>query len=88
MKKEKPNFIEMMEWMQDSEPAADKELPSTGVSAEWEKQLSSMCIQTENYGTCCTTVVAIGNDGRVEYHEKTFPKGNRKPGTVSIKFTL
>ena len=88
MIKDKPNFGEMMEWMEDGELAADNELPSTGVSAEWEKQLSSMCIQTENYGTCCTTLVAIGYDGRVEYHEKTFPKGNRKAGTVSIEFTL
>lgn len=88
LKKPKPDITEMMEWMADAEPAADELLPSTGVSREWEKQLSSMCIKTESYGTCCTTVITIDNDNRVEYSEKTYPRGERRPGIVSISFEL
>ncbi len=83
-----PVVEEMMEWMADTERASDEQLPSTGVSTEWERELSPMCIRTESYGTCCTTVIMIANDGKVHYAEKTFPKGNRKSGSISVSFTL
>jgi uncharacterized protein with NRDE domain len=33
------------------------ELPSTGVSAEWESLLSSAFIKAPQYGTRCSTIV-------------------------------
>ncbi|WP_339784312.1 MAG: NRDE family protein [Imperialibacter sp.] len=86
LKKDHPSATEMIEWMGDGELAPDEQLPATGVSADWEKQLSAMCIQTENYGTCCTTVITIDHGGGVEYTEKTYAVGNRRPGTVSVQF--
>jgi uncharacterized protein with NRDE domain len=86
LKKDRLSAAEMIEWMGDGELAPDEQLPATGVSAEWEKQLSAMCIRTEDYGTCCTTVITIDHDGGVEYTEKTYAVGNRKPGTVSVQF--
>ncbi|ARN20411.1 NRDE family protein [Piscinibacter gummiphilus] len=43
----------------DKTPAEDDELPSTGVSREWEKVLSSAFIRTADgtYGTRCSTLV-------------------------------
>ncbi len=43
----------------DREPAADADLPSTGVPLEWERALSSAFIHTADgsYGTRCSTLV-------------------------------
>ncbi len=88
LKKDAPDAREMIEWMSDQTLAPEEDLPSTGVSKEWEKQLSAMCIATENYGTCCTTVVTIAKDREVNYVEKTYPKGGRLSGEVSLRFML
>src|SRR4029450_6037575 len=54
--------------------APDDELPATGVPLEWERLLSSPFIVGKGYGygTRCSTVVAIGRDGRARFIERTF----------------
>jgi uncharacterized protein with NRDE domain len=49
----------LFEALADRTPAADEQLPSTGVSRELEKSLSSAFIRTADlsYGTRCTTLV-------------------------------
>lgn len=88
LKKDRVDRREIMEWMCDSEEAADEALPETGVTPELEKKLSAMCISTENYGTCCTTVVSISSGNEVNYTEKTYARGKRRAGTVSVRFHL
>lgn len=61
----------------DRTPAPDDELPSTGVSAEWEKLLSSAFIRSADltYGTRCSTlVIAERVNKRLVTHvlERTF----------------
>lgn len=58
--------------MLDTEKAADDDLPKTGVPYEWEKELSSMCIRTDNYGTRCSTVILWGADGTVHFEERSY----------------
>jgi len=61
--------------------AKDEELPSTGVSLEWERILLPVFIQSEDYGTRSSTVILIDRCGHVLFCERTFIKGSRQ--TVS-----
>lgn len=61
-------------------------LPNTGISQEWERALSPICIRTETYGTTISSVVTIDRFGHVDFTEKTFPLNGRKASTVNFKF--
>lgn len=54
----------------------DELLPNTGVGLEYERLLSSPFIQSEVYGTRCSTVVAFHRSGRLEFRERRYlPSG-------------
>ncbi|WP_028470535.1 NRDE family protein [Neptunomonas japonica] len=56
--------------------AADKDLPNTGISYEWEKQLSACFINIPSYGTRATTVLLQKNSGETQIAEFRFnPSG-------------
>ena len=40
---------------------ADRDLPQTGVPLDWERQLSSISVRREGYGTRASTVLRIVN---------------------------
>jgi uncharacterized protein with NRDE domain len=56
----------------DTHHASDHELPSTGVSREWEKALSPAFIKTPSYGTRSSTVLRVRKDGHFEMVERRF----------------
>ncbi|HEY7482167.1 MAG TPA: NRDE family protein [Gemmatimonadales bacterium] len=68
-------------------PAVDL-LPSTGVGLEWEQLLSSAFIVSESYGTRCSTVVLVQQDGRVVFIERSFGPGGVAAGEVHFSFQL
>jgi uncharacterized protein with NRDE domain len=43
----------------DTTRASDCRLPQTGVSMEWERLLSAVCIESPEYGTRASTVVQL-----------------------------
>ena len=57
--------------MQNQEKADDNDLPSTGVSYQWEKLLSSIFITSESYGTRSTTLIRVNQSGDFQVHEQT-----------------
>ncbi|WP_121662271.1 NRDE family protein [Metabacillus litoralis] len=57
--------------LQYEEPAADSELPSTGVSIEWERKLSPLFIKTPEYGTRSSTVLFMKSE-EVKFVERTY----------------
>ena len=62
--------------LRDDERASDPDLPRTGVSIEWERLLSSPFIISPDYGTRCSTVIAIKADGQVVLSEVSYdPSG-------------
>lgn len=61
--------------LSDRSLASDQDLPSTGVPYEWEKQLSAKYIQTDSYGTRCSTVLLLDYDGNLVFTERTFLHG-------------
>lgn len=63
-------------------------LPHTGISLEWERQLSSIFIQGEEYGTRSSTVVMIDVNNRLHYQEKTFNNQSHCIKDNEITFSL
>lgn len=56
----------------DRTPAADKDLPDTGIGYEKEKILSPIFIETPIYGTRSSTIVLIDKKGESTFREKIF----------------
>lgn len=55
---------------------ADALLPDTGVGLELERMLGSPFIQSEVYGTRCSTLIAQHASGKVEFRERRYlPSG-------------
>ena len=72
----------------DDRPAADAELPHTGVTVEWERLLSSPFIRAPHYGTRCSTVLLIARDGNARLVERSFDADGAATGDVQYEFTL
>jgi uncharacterized protein with NRDE domain len=53
------------EMLTDTTRAPDCRLPTTGVSIEWERILSAVCIESADYGTRASTVVKLYADSAV-----------------------
>lgn len=66
----------------------ESRLPRTGVPLEWEKALSAVCIRSEKYGTCSSTVITVSRTGEVDFSERTHGVGTQKENTVNFKFDL
>ncbi|MEV6770600.1 NRDE family protein [Nocardia sp. NPDC051030] len=64
--------------------AADTELPQTGLSKFNERAASPRFIAHPWYGTRCSTVLLVREDGAVEVTERTFGRFGRRKGTVSF----
>lgn len=60
----------LLEMLENSQKAPDEELPETGVAIEWERVLSPMFIDTEGYGTYCSTVILWDYENKVDFVEK------------------
>ena len=77
------------ELLGDTERALSATLPSTGVSLELEERLSAIRILASGgYGTRCSTVLCFGDDGRVEFHERSYREDGGAGGTVSYRLML
>ena len=78
------NFEEnLFRIMRDDQQAPDEMLPATGVSKRMEKQLSSIFIIGEHYGTRCTSIITIDNKGLLSFYERSYNRvgnvsGNHK----------
>jgi len=72
VKHEEIHAWELLSLLTDTRKANEKDLPDTGVGTEWEKVLSSVFIQSPQYGTRCSTAVLIDNENNVRFAEKTF----------------
>ena len=53
----------------DRHAPSDDELPDTGVGLETERMLAPIFIESEDYGTRCSTVRTINRKGRVRFSE-------------------
>lgn len=60
----------------DRDKPADAQLPDTGISLERERQLSSIFISSQDYGTRSSTIVLIGHDGSISVTERDTLSGD------------
>jgi len=68
----------------DAEPAAESELPETGVGLVTEKLLSSVFIASQNYGTRASTVLIVDDQGKRRLIERSFGPFGGHLGEVEI----
>jgi uncharacterized protein with NRDE domain len=72
----------------DREPADDAILPMTGVSRERERMLSSAFIVSPDYGTRCSTVFTLAQDGSAHFVERSFDAAGDMTGETAHAFTV
>ena len=58
------------EMLSDTTRASDGRLPDTGVSLEWERLLSPICIESPDYGTRASTLLRVDNGGQAQLIER------------------
>lgn len=69
------SFVPLFKALGDRTPAPEAELPQTAMSRPMEKLLSPPFIVSPNYGTRCSTLVAMGG-GKIDFAEKRYePSG-------------
>jgi uncharacterized protein with NRDE domain len=77
---------ELFQLLADRTPAAESELPDTGVPLQWERLLSSVFIVDPRYGTRVSTVVLIGTDGQCRLEERRFNPEGQREGEARFSF--
>jgi len=83
-----PSADALLALLDDTVPASDRQLPSTGMSLEWERRLSSLRILADGYGTRCSTALLVGADGEISFAERSFDERGGATGTVRERFRL
>jgi uncharacterized protein with NRDE domain len=83
-----PDDGALLDLLRDDRTAPDPELPRTGVSIGWERLLSSAFIRGIEYGTRCSTVILVGLNGSVEFHEWTWQASGDLSGEVRHQFPI
>lgn len=78
-----PDESAFFELLADPAIVADENLPATGVPLEWERLLSAIFVNSENYGTRASTLVWQRADGVITAHEQSFgPNGQPLQSSV------
>ncbi len=87
---EKPfDAAEAFRLLDDTERAPSTTLPSTGVSLELEERLSAIRIlAVGGYGTRCSTVLSLGEGGKIEFHERSYREDGGESGRVGYRLTV
>ncbi|MFE8702818.1 NRDE family protein [Cytobacillus sp. FJAT-54145] len=73
----------LMDLLQQADPAPDELLPSTGVPLEWDRLLSPLFIKSEGYGTRSSTVILMSEE-EVEFVENVYTDNTVKTNKFTI----
>ena len=74
--------------LKDNNRAPDADLPQTGLSLERERLLSSPFIISPDYGTRCSTVIAIHKNGQALFSERTYNTKGEAVKQVKFEFLI
>ena len=66
------NSDELFAILKDSTQADDSQLPNTGVPLEWERKLSSIFINSPEYGTRSSCIILQNKHDVIEFIEQTY----------------
>jgi len=78
----------MLAALSDRSIAEERELPSTGISNDWETLLSAAFIGAPGYGTRASTVLLIDHEGEVHFRERSFGEGGELIEDRRYRFAL
>jgi len=78
----------LFDLLSSAESAPDAALPNTGVGIEWERRLASALITGDDYGTRCSTVLAISAAGEASFEERTRAADGSVSGGLAYSFSL
>jgi len=81
------DFEALFALLHDTAHAGDAELPSTGLTHERERMLSSPFIVSADYGTRCSTILTIDRTG-VRLVERRFDSKGQAIGEVEHRFAI
>jgi uncharacterized protein with NRDE domain len=79
---------DLLEILQDEQKAPDEELPKTGLDRWMEKAVSSICIRTPEYGTCCSSILLVNRQKELTFIEHNYPVGDRKEAHNTFNFQI
>jgi len=79
---------QLMEILTDHHIADDHELPSTGVTIDIERLLSSRFIRSPGYGTRACSVVTMDSSGRIEFTEENHIDADHPGARVHETFVI
>ena len=74
--------------LEDHTPAADDELPDTGVGLELERVLSAAFIRTQYYGTRSSTVLLVERTGNLTFVERSFNPRDKSQNETRYEFRI
>jgi len=84
----RPDPADLFAMLDDTTPAADGELPETGVGYRLEKRLSAPCVVGETYGTRCSTVILLDRRNHVIFEEAQRDSHGRRSPPRHFEFDL
>lgn len=70
----------------DGAPAADDQVPATGLPADLERALSAPFVRHARYGTRCSTLAFVEHDGHTRVHERRFDAAGAQTGSSRFEF--
>lgn len=79
-------FAALLDALRDETPAADVELPDTGVGIERERLLAPVFVRGQVYGTRATTLIAIESTGEGVIVERRFGPNGAPLGETLRRF--
>ena len=74
--------------LRDERQASDGDLPRTGTTLEWERLLSSAFVRAQDYGTRCSTLLRIGEQGEAVFYEWSWDRMGEASGTKCFEFAI
>lgn len=77
----------LLDALGDTRGATEEELPRTGVSLEWERQLARIFIHAPGYGTRASTVVLSERFGNLAFIERNFAPDAQPIETRTLQFS-
>lgn len=83
---DEPSEEQLLDLMCDTSPAADTDLPDTGVGLEKERELSPLFIKGPVYGTRTTTLLLRRPSGAWVMHERTWGPDGEPRGRQRFEF--
>lgn len=78
----------LFEMLSDRAQADVTTVPTTGVSADWERRLLSAFIVDPDYGTRCSTVLTIDRDAKARFVERSFDTRGSAIAEARFEFEL